>query len=119
MVEMQVHKQEGPIGLGILQEAVGGFIECVFSGEVTLFCNEEGKLRGLLPNHVATDLWDQLLEEAEITAPLDVLVGSVVVTGDVDEEGEQWGMDLAGIKKFASMVLGNADEFVGHLEEMA
>ena len=39
--------------LRALQEVIGGFIEpvpCVISNNIQLLCDEEGKLKGLLPN---------------------------------------------------------------------
>lgn len=72
-----------PPSLDVLQRAVGGLIESIpyfVSFENTpcvAFCNEEGKLKRLPVNVLATGMW-----HAQRGA-LDVLVGDVaVVTGD-------------------------------------
>jgi hypothetical protein len=69
-----------------LQDAVGGFIEAVYSntGDTTLWINEEGKLHNMSVNWVATALWWNLDPAAR---GADILVGPVVVTGGIDEEG--------------------------------
>ena len=71
-----------------LQKLVKGYIECVphfnrYKGEACVaFCNEEGKLDGLVANGLATGAWHYQLEKAGVPCH-DVLVGPVViVTGD-------------------------------------
>lgn len=77
------------IGLKPLQVAVGGYIEAIpLEPGVILFCNEEGRLRGLRPNVQVGP----------------VLVGTVVVLGhDADaadevpltiEQAERWRAEL-------------------------
>ena len=71
-----------------LSEAVGGLIESVPANlAVTIWCNEEGKMLGQDFNLVATDLW-KLFDDYGCIAAGDVMVGTVVVQGPVDEEGE-------------------------------
>lgn len=118
-VEMTVHKVKGSsISLAELQEGVGGYIEAVYGGPLTLFCHEEGKLKRQPYNEVATELWQMLLEESGIGMVPDCLVGRVVVTGDTDKDGEQMGLDREGLLKFGEMMLGNAQEFVASIEEL-
>lgn len=69
-----------------LQAAVGGWIETVpyfskYRGtNCVAFCNEEGKLEGLPPNHAATELWYAIVPRAR---GLDYLVGSIaIISGD-------------------------------------
>lgn len=70
--------------------AVGGWIEAVSPDTITtLWFNEEGKLKGLPRNNIATRLWWLLNPEA---AGVDVLCGDVVVTGGVDDEGDTNGI---------------------------
>lgn len=58
-----------------LQELVAGFIECVpLSGDLTLVCNEEGKLLGLKPN-------------VHLLLRGDVVVGNILIVA-YDEEGD-------------------------------
>lgn len=53
---------------------VGGYIECVYiPGGFTLVVNEEGKLKGLPYNEVATRLYDN---------PHDEIVGDAVLCAD-------------------------------------
>lgn len=59
------------VRLETLQQAVGGWIEHVILADGRdAFCDEEGKLKGLPVNLVATALWAD---------PFDVLCGPVVV----------------------------------------
>lgn len=64
-----------------LQKLVGGCIECVYdldSENISMWCNDEGKLFGLLPN-----IW--------IYDRQDILVGTVVFTGNT-EDGKTIGL---------------------------
>ena len=91
--------------VGALQEAVEGYVEIVtrfetirYSGEVMpcmVFCNEDGKLKGLAVNQLATTLWDQALghsiDDPMGRIPGDVLCGPVVVVlGDEELIEEMW-----------------------------
>lgn len=61
-----------------LQEAVGGFIEpvpCVISNNIQLLCDEEGKLKGLLPNFAVNG---------------DLIVGPALFVG-LNELGDDFG----------------------------
>ena len=70
-----------------LQGAVGGLIQAVdLTPELTMWCNDEGKMMGLPVNPVATALWTRYFGET------DVIVGNVVFTGGSDEEGETTGL---------------------------
>lgn len=66
-----------------LQEAVGGWVECVAlpNNKMDMWLNEEGKLIGLLTNQAATKVW-----ESEY-GPTDIMAGDVVFTGPADDEG--------------------------------
>ncbi len=65
-----------------LQGLVGGYIEGVTlrNGHM-LYINEEGKLKGLPVNDVATDL------ARDVLSPWDVIVGDAVLVGPPDAEG--------------------------------
>ena len=68
-----------------LQALVGGYIEAApTKGDVTVYVNEEGKIHGLPINAVATDLYYKL---APFMEGHDILVGTVVILGPVDDEG--------------------------------
>ena len=78
-----------------LSEAIGGLIESVpASPEITIWCNEEGKILNLDYNPIATRVWEVFDDYGVVTAG-DVLVGTVVVQGPVDEEGETTDVDPA------------------------
>jgi hypothetical protein len=67
-----------------LRDAVGGLIQPVdLKPDLTLWCNEEGKLiRWLEPNVIGTHLWEKSF------GMTDVIMGNIVLTGGTDDEGE-------------------------------
>ncbi|AEK07139.1 hypothetical protein JOEDIRT_124 [Mycobacterium phage JoeDirt] len=79
--------------LAKLQGLVGGYIEAVYGytsakaeePDVTLFCNEEGKILNQPVNFMATTLWWSLNRYA---TGVDHLHGVVVVTGGADRNGD-------------------------------
>jgi len=81
-----------------LSEAVGGWLEAVQPHErLTLWMNEEGKLNGLPHNLKGQAIWEAFFE-----ADSDYIVGNIVLTGGVDEEGETLPLsseDLTVLKK--------------------
>jgi hypothetical protein len=70
------------------QGVVGGWIQLVplHSKGIDLYLNEEGKLNGLPQNPIATALWS---EDYGLT---DYIVGDVIITGGVNDEGETIGL---------------------------
>jgi hypothetical protein len=71
-----------------LQTAVGGWVQAIeLSNELTLWCNEEGKMNGLEFNPFAQHLWCQAFG-----AGTDYIVGTVVLTGGTDDEGDTIGI---------------------------
>jgi len=85
----EVEIPEGyPGHLDGLQAAVGGWIEYVPTQlDVTLYCNEEGKIEGLPPNRTATALFGTMLMQH------DYLAGDVVIIGPPDAEGNDTSLD--------------------------
>lgn len=74
--------------LQALQGYVGGWIEYVPTRQdVTLYCNEEGKIAGLPVNQTATKAFGQEINP-------DYLVGDVIVIGPIDGEGENTSLDV-------------------------
>jgi hypothetical protein len=66
-----------------LSSAVDGWIQAVnLNPNLTIWCNEEGKMRGMSPNLIATAVWEKYFGRT------DVIVGNAVFTGAPDEEGE-------------------------------
>jgi hypothetical protein len=74
-----------------IQKVVGGTFDVVASrsGETSFWIHDEGKLIGLEVNTVATKL---LWELNPAFRNRDVLVGTVLVTGGADDEGETLGL---------------------------
>lgn len=64
-----------------IKTAVGGWLEVVpTNGKLTIYCDEEGKLKGLRLNRIATLFVAPFLD--------DLIVGPVVFIGPPDDEGE-------------------------------
>lgn len=81
--------------LEVLQGIVGGWVQCIgLRPDLTLWCNDDGKLMQLPHNPLAQAVWDKYIGQGT-----DVIVGNVVLLGGVDEEGETLGIgqDLAGL----------------------
>jgi hypothetical protein len=77
-----------------LSGAVGGWIECVaLSDDLDMWVNEEGKLVGLPVNVIGTRMWRAAF------GPTDVIVGNVIFTGGVDDEGETLGLSERSIER--------------------
>lgn len=71
-----------------LQTAVDGFVQAIGIGdELTLWCNEEGKMMGLPHNPYAQKLWDNAFG-----VDTDYIVGNIVLTGGTDDDGHTLGL---------------------------
>ena len=71
-----------------MQAAVGGWVQAIeLSNELMMWCNEEGKMNGLEHNPFAQHLWDRAFG-----AGTDYIVGTVVITGGSDDEGDTIGL---------------------------
>lgn len=74
--------------LSTLQSAVNGWVQAVdLARDLTMWCDEEGKLVGLDHNPYAQFMWDTVFG-----AHTDYLVGDIVLTGGADDEGETLGL---------------------------
>jgi len=70
-----------------LQGAVGGLIQAVdLHDNLTLWCNEEGKLIGLPNNVIGTHMWEKSF------GMTDIIMGDIVFTGGTDDEGDNLGL---------------------------
>ena len=91
-------------GYAALSNAVEGYIECVpSSDEVTMWCNEEGRVMNLDLNSVATQLW-KLFDDYGCLNEGAMLVGPIVIQGPVDNYGEctdcpDWLFNRLGINQ--------------------
>jgi len=84
----EVQLSNGDDNLAQLQEAVGGLVEAIdLTPNLTLWCNEEGKLHNLPINFSATLLWEKYFGQT------DVILGNVILTGGTGEEGETLGLN--------------------------
>jgi hypothetical protein len=79
----------------VLSAAVGGWIECVgLSPDADMWVNEEGKLDKLPQNPIGTALW------ADKYGYSDIIVGNIIITGGVDEEGDTVGLTEEQVSYF-------------------
>lgn len=87
--EPRVIELENGNDLGELQTLVGGYIDCVYSEDrrITFFVNDEGRIEGLPLNHLATGAWWNFNTTIP-RVPDAQIVGTVVITGPADEDGE-------------------------------
>lgn len=70
-----------------LSKAVDGLIQAVdINQNLTMWLNEEGKLMGLPINSLGTAVFRRA------HAIQDIIVGNIVLTGGVDEEGDTIGL---------------------------
>ena len=67
-----------------LQDAVGGLVQAVdLYDNLTLWCNEEGKLiNGMQQNVIGTHLYEKSFSVT------DIIMGDIVFTGGTDDEGD-------------------------------
>lgn len=79
------------IDYAYLTKRVGGMIEVVSfrDDQASIYLNEEGKIEGLAPNRRAT----YLAKRHGAISMLDFIAGDAVVTGPVDDEGEETGLE--------------------------
>lgn len=83
-----------PDTLATLQAGVGGYIEAIdLANDLTMWCNEEGKLHGLPHNPFAQFMWDKAYG-----IHTDYIVGDIVLTGGSDEDGETLGLSEEQVK---------------------
>ena len=74
--------------LNKLQTAGGGWVQAIdLASDLSMWCNEEGKLNSLPHNPYAQYMWDKVFG-----AHTDYLVGDIVLTGGTDSEGETIGL---------------------------
>jgi len=74
-----------------LQDAVGGLIQAVdLHDDLTLWCNEEGKLiNGMQQNVIGTHLYEKSFSVT------DIIMGDIVFTGGTDDEGDNLALPTA------------------------
>lgn len=95
-----------------LQEAVGGLVQAAdLHDDLTLWCNEEGKLiNGMQPNVIATHLWEKSF------GMTDIIMGDVVFTGGTDDEGDNLALPhpwLVQLEELARKLRNAYEEEIG------
>lgn len=86
--------------LETLQKAVGGWVQAVdLDSDLSLWCNEEGKMNGLPHNTIAQSFWDKAFGEHT-----DYIVGDIVLTGGTDSEGDLIGLTHEQIEQVLAEV---------------
>ena len=85
-----------------LYEAVGGLIQAVdLKPDLTLWCNEEGKIISLPLNIIASHMWERSFGQT------DIILGDCVFTGGTDEDGETTELSnawLVQLEEFAARI---------------
>lgn len=91
--------------LSKLQAAVDGLIQPVdLSPEITMWVNEEGLLRDdLLPNPLGSAFM------AEVFNSETVIMGDIVFTGGVDEDGNTTSLSKGDVDKISNIVRSATD----------
>lgn len=80
---------DGKDTLTKLQGLVGGLIEAIdLTDNITMWINEEGLFSNMTVNKTASDLYDKVLQlHLNYNPSIGNIVGDVVFTGGIDEEG--------------------------------
>lgn len=87
--------------LEVLQEAVEGWVQAVdVSEHMTMWMNEEGKMIGLEHNPMAQIVWDM-----NFGVDTDYIVGTVVLTGTPDPDGETRGLETEVIEAIQELIV--------------
>ena len=87
--------------LSTLQEAVGGLVQAIdITEDMTMWCNEEGKMISLPHNPYGQAIW------VSTYGHTDYIVGDIVLTGGTDNEGETLGLTNGQIFRMKSLVAG-------------
>ena len=106
MIEVQAE------GLKEIQRAVGGYIEAINAGKLGVgFVNEEGKLKGLRDNIIATAVWHRANKLCKFE---DYLVGDVLFCGVHDEDGNN--QDIS--EEFSNFIKNIKSTFLKELSEI-
>jgi len=86
--KVEVYDFSKPDELSALQNAVNGWVQAIdLNDHISLWVNEEGKMIGLEHNPLAQLVWDM-----SFGPDTDWIVGTVVITGTPDENGDTQGL---------------------------
>lgn len=83
--------------LETLQQAVEGLVQAIdIAEDLTMWCNEEGKMINLPHNPYGQAFWETAFPISEF-GRTDYIVGDIVLTGGTDAEGETLGLSVAQV----------------------
>jgi len=89
-----------------LQRAVSGWVQAIdLSDTVSMWCNEEGKMIGLAHNPFGQAFWEKSYGRT------DYIVGDIVITGGVDDEGDTISLTDEQIVSITAVV-AEVNEFI-------
>ena len=92
--------------LETLQQAVEGLVQAIdIAEDLTMWCNEEGKMIGLPHNPFGQAFWEKMYGRT------DYIVGDIVLTGGADNEGETIGLTDEQITEIAKVV-ASVNDFI-------
>ncbi len=93
--------------LETLQDAVGGYVQAIDldNNQMTMWCNEEGKMIGLPHNPFGQMFWEKMYDRT------DYIVGDIVLTGGADDEGETIGLTDEQITEIMKVV-ASVNDFI-------
>ena len=101
ITQMEMGK-DGQSEYDFLNKTVAGWIQAVdLDGTLagfTIWVNEEGKMSGLPYNDLATLLWEISYGQT------DIMVGTAVITGNADEEGDTLGLTPEQASKIFTLI---------------
>lgn len=92
----------------ILKETVGGWLEAVSLPDGTMYVDEEGKLKGVEPNPIAT----MFARMSKALRDDDYIAGPVCIMGPPDESGDDKTVPPALIERLHRMLATPLDETV-------
>lgn len=82
----------------LYSQTMSEMVQMVGLGDVTMWLDEEGKLRGRQVNMIASQLFE------EVHGAFDLIVGDVILTADEDEHGNLLGLTDEMIDKIVEKV---------------
>ena len=106
--ELDLDSAEGSLrvlqlGVKFDEQDVAPYVQAIdLAEDLTMWCHEEGKMLGQPRNETGTILFD-----AEFGVGQDVIVGNIVFTGGVDEEGDTLGIPehrIEGLRRLANTI---------------
>ena len=105
-------KQVESIEYETLYEAVNGLVELAsIDDDIDMWLNEEGKINGLEPNIIASLIWNKVFPN------FDVIMGDVIITGGVDEEGNTVGLSDKSIQDVMALIEQGLEQATNYKKE--